>query len=182
MKIRIVLAMKQATKIKTSQQIQTAILAKSLQGISLTKIHGTSMFKSYKLSEKHDVTKTTTDGYVASNNKRDTNVDHLHATVELTFKELCLDDSKREKARHCTNTISRNVANMHKLIELFKMRIANAFGKRSSLSTFVAFKERQSRENHGDFLQSIDNTNTDEEDWDVLCYSLPPRLENSRSK
>ena len=132
----------------------------------------TSMFKRYKLSEKYDVTKTITDGYVASNNKRDTKVDHLHATVELNFKELSLDDRKREKARHCTNTISKNVAKIHKLIGLFKMRIANAFG-RNSLSTFVAFKERQFREKQGDSLQSIDNTNTDEQDWDVLCYSLP---------
>ena len=132
-----------------------------------------SMFKRYKLSEKLDVTNTTTDGYVASSNKRDTKVDHLHATVELNLKEISLDDSKGEKERHCTNTISRNVVNIHKLIRLFKMRITDAFGKRSSLSTFVAFKERQFRENYRDFLLSRGNTNTDEEDWDILCYSLP---------
>ena len=142
-----------------------------------------SMFKRYKLSEKHDVTNTTSDGYVDNNNKRDTHVDHVHATVELNFEELRLDDRKREKARHCAIAISRNVANIHKLVRLFKMRITNAFGKRSSLSTFVAFKEKQFRENYGDFLESTDNTNTDEEDWDVLCYSLYlRRLENSRSK
>ena len=53
----------------------------------------TSIFKRYKLSENH-VTKTIIDAYVACNNKRDNNVDHLHATVQLNFKELSLDDRK----------------------------------------------------------------------------------------
>lgn len=62
------------------------------------------------------------------------------------------------------NTISRNVANMHKLIRLFKIRITNALEKASSLSMFVTYKERQFKENYRDFLQSTGNTNTDEED------------------
>ena len=53
----------------------------------------TSIFKRYKLSENH-ITKTIIDAYVACNNKRDNNVDHLHATVQLNFKELSLDDRK----------------------------------------------------------------------------------------
>ena len=37
---------------------------------------------------------------------------------------------------------------------------------------FVTYKERQFKENYRDFLQSTGNTNTDEEDWDFLFYSL----------
>ena len=62
------------------------------------------------------------------------------------------------------NTISRNVANIHKLIRLFKITITNALEKTSSLSMFVTYKERQFKENYRDFLQSTGNTNTDEED------------------
>ena len=38
---------------------------------------------------------------------------------------------------------------------------------------FVTYKERQFKENYRDFLQSTGNTNTDEEDRDFFCYSLP---------
>lgn len=140
-----------------------------------------SMFKRYKLSEKHDVTNTTSDGYVDSNNKRDTNVDHVHATVDLNFEELSLDDRKREKARHCATAISRNVANMHKLVRLFKMRITNAFGKRSSLSTLLLKKNNSDRTTDTFYKAQTIQIQTKKIGMFFVIHYLR-RLENSRSK